>query len=404
MISLDRAWQILQQIESGERQFKAKLLDCDQKFLAQDLIARRTHPPTDLSAMDGYAIHKKGEIRDKKFRVIGESSAGHPFDERVGEGEAVRISTGAALPQGANQVVIQEHVQLLAHNQLLITHSQNTSHIRKAGLDFEKNERLVQAGVKLHPALLALAAASGHHELTVRRPPHIAILTCGDELTAPGEQINAEKVINSAPFALAPLIQNWGGKAEILPVAKDNRNSIKGRIAQASTHDLILAVGGASVGPHDHVKPAFLNMGYELLFSKVKLKPGKPVWFGRKVEGKTQKYVLGLPGNPASCLVTAHLLLRGIVARLLGAHDPFENLPWKEAIAAQAWPANGSRETFLRAEVKKDDMGQLFAQPYPAQDSSLLHPFARCHWLLRRPPNAAQIDKGERVQLLSLLE
>ena len=361
--------------------------------LAQNVIAKVTLPPRDASAMDGYAVkfsdvHSAGAV----LKVIGEAPAGIPFNGTVNRGEAVRIFTGGAVPKGADHIVIQENAERDGDRITTTTDNVAARHIRKAGIDFTAGDILIQAGTILSPAHIALAAAANHAVLPIYKRPIIALIANGDELKAPGTATSAGDVISSNAAGLGALIQSWGGTPLDLGIASDSLESISALIKTAKTADIIIPIGGASVGDYDYMRTAFKDAGLDLVFEKIAVRPGKPTWFG--MLGK--QAVLGLPGNPASATVCAHLFLKTLMGRA-------DDIITTKACLTQAMPANGPRETFARGRTEVSNNGIVEVTPFPRQDSSLLTPFAKANVLLRLPPNTGPWAEGDVIDVVSLV-
>lgn len=358
---------------------------------AVNITARLTHPPLPASAMDGYAARFEDTSKlGNTLTVIGEAPAGAPFAGHVNTGEAVRIFTGGVLPDGADTVIIQEDVTRNG-DRITVDEAQITPrHIRVAGLDFKTGDTLIEKGTRLGPAEIAIAAAANHASLDIQTPLKVAILTGGDELIPPGGSPKTGQIINSNPFGLAALIENWGAEAIILPQCEDSIESILGALKGVKDADIILPVGGASVGDHDYMRRAFTQAGLEIVFEKVAVRPGKPTWFGRLGE----QCVLGLPGNPASALVCAHIFLRA----LLGLPKP-SSLKAKLTIPVSS---NKAREAYNRASSYIDSHGQLCVTPMPKQDSSLIRPFLTANALMVMTPNSGPWEAGDLVDIISL--
>ena len=305
------------------------------RVLAQPVTATRDQPPFAASAMDGYAV--RSADTPGLLKVIGESAAGHGFAGRCEAGTAVRISTGAALPDGADGIVIQEDVRR-EENRIEVPQVAAGHFIRQRGIDFTAGTTLLEKGRVLDAIAISLGAASGAAALPVVRPPRVAILSSGDELAAPGEVPSPWQIFDSATYGLAGLIASWGGEARRLAVAKDDVAAIARAAQEAlANSDLLLLIGGASVGDHDHARPALMRLGLEMKVGKVAVRPGKPTWFGHTRHGA----VLGLPGNPASAMVCAHLFLKPLLLAMQG-RDPEPR--FLRAHLARALPANGGRE------------------------------------------------------------
>jgi molybdopterin molybdotransferase len=357
--------------------------------LAEPVISRVTQPPAAVSAMDGFAV-RLADVRapGAMLAVIGTSPAGTPFAGLLKPGEAVRIFTGGHLPPGANHVVIQEDAEIAGDQVRCLRGYTAAEFVRAAGIDFSEAERLLDTGAMLTPAALALAAAANHGHLEVIRRPRVGILANGDELRPPGSELQPGQVINANAAGLSALIDSWGGEPVDLGIASDSMASILDNIQSADV-DLFVPVGGASVGDHDHMRAAFAEAGFDTIFEKISVKPGKPTWFSRRGAQR----VLGLPGNPASAFVCAHLFVRP----LLTGHFA---LPSLTAKLATPLPANGGREEFLRARIHVSPQGLLLAEAAPNQDSSLLKPFLTANGLIRRQADAAAETAGALIPVL----
>ncbi len=363
------------------------------RIAAVPLIAAIAQPASALSAMDGYAVRLQDVARPGAIlRVIGESAAGNPFVGRLAAGEAVRIFTGAVLPASADHILIQEDV-IRADGNVTYDGSDSAPRlVRPAGGDFAKGDTLFNAGQRIGPAQILVAAAAGHGHLVVRRRPGIALLANGNELKHPGAPLAAGETVNSCAPALAALFESWGCDVTDLGIAADDIADISGRIAGSADADLIVPIGGASVGDHDHMHAAVRGHDFESIFARVNVRPGKPTWFGRIAShsGRRQ-YILGLPGNPASAFVCAHLFARPLLA--------MPPLPAVTARLTVALPQNGPRETYLRAIHRADSDGQFETRAHDRQDSGLVTPFLSATCLIPRAANAPAIAVGERVEI-----
>ena len=360
------------------------------RVLAEPVIASRDQPPFDASAMDGWAVRGPGG----RFAVVGESAAGRGYAGMLAPGQAVRIFTGAPVPAGAERVVIQEEARREGDAVEVSAEGSFRAYIRPAGGDFTAGTQLLAPGVRLDPWRIALAAAAGRAQLTVARRPRVAVLATGEELAAPGEALRGDQIYNSGGPALAALLRQWGAEPVMLGRTGDDEAAIAAVVAGAQA-EVVVTLGGASVGDHDLVKPALARLGLALAVETVALRPGKPTWFGRLADGRR---VVGLPGNPASSLVCAELFLRPLLAALQGA-PPGPLL--ETACLAAPMAANGPREHWARGRLKSRD-GHVLATPMGDQDSSLVSVFAEAQALIRRPPGAAAAPAGETVEILRL--
>jgi molybdopterin molybdotransferase len=360
------------------------------RTLAEPVTAVRDQPPFDASAMDGWAVCGPGT----DFAIVGESAAGRSYLQSLSPGEAVRIFTGAPVPKGADRIVIQENARRSGERVVVPADSGGEDLIRPCGGDFRAGQALLTAGVRLDAWRIGLAAAAGRGALAVARRPDVVILSTGEELAAAGTAAGPDQIFDSGGPSSAALIEAWGGAPRRLAAAGDDADAIAGAV-QFAGGDLILTIGGASVGDHDLVKPAMTKLGLELAVETVKVRPGKPTWFGRLADGRR---VLGLPGNPASALVCAELFLRPLLMALQGA-DPALKLA--TARLARPLSPNGPREHWMRARLTIAD-GALIAEPMSDQDSSLVSVFAGSSGLLRRSPGALAAEAGSVVDVLLL--
>jgi len=362
------------------------------RTLAEDVRARRDQPPYAASSMDGWAL--AAASAPGRLRVVGESAAGRPFAGRVGPGEAVRIFTGAAMPPGADCVVIQEDAR--RDGDAVETPAAHAgANVRAAGCDFHAGERLLTRGMRLDAWRLSLAAAAGRGTIEAARRPQVCLLSTGEEIVEPGAEPAAHQIFDSGSVALAARISAWGGNPRSARQVGDDLAATAAAVRSAEA-DLIVTIGGASVGDHDLVKPALAALGLELAVDSVSVRPGKPTWFGRLADGRR---VLGLPGNPASALVCAELFLRPLMMAMQGA-DP--TLPLIGARAAGPIPKNGAREHWMRARLWVGADGIAVAEPFADQDSSLVSVFANAGALVRRPAGAPEAEAGEPLEALPL--
>ncbi len=363
------------------------------RSLREDVMASRDQPPFRASAMDGYAL--RAIDTPGPLRMIGEAGAGRALGRPLGAGECARIFTGAPLPAGADSVLIQEDA---ARDGEIVTAPlvENGRHVRSAGVDFRSGDRLLQSGAIIDAAAIALAAAAGRTSLLVSRRPRVAVLSGGDELVSPGQSPAQDQIFDSMSVGIAALAEQWGGDATGIGPLADRAPDIANAISEAiAAHDLTIIVGGASVGDHDHARPAVRDLGGVFLFEKVALRPGKPTWFAR-IGGRL---VLGLPGNPASAFVCARLFLRPLIDQMCG-RNPMMSACVRKARTRAPLSVNGSRETYLRAAPVTDESGQAWVEAPAKQDSSLLSVFARAQALIVRAPDAPEAPAGALVDVL----
>ncbi len=361
------------------------------RVLAQPVVARRDQPPFAASAMDGYAI--RSADAPGRLSIVGESAAGHGFEGTVAPGQAVRIFTGAAVPAGCDAVVIQEDVTREGEV-VTVPAAKPGQNVRPAGGDFAAGQTLLDAGLRIDPWRLSLAAAAGAADLPVARRPRVALFSTGEEIVEAPAEPGPFQIYDSGSRTLAALAAGWGAEvSRARPVRDDLEATVQAlRDAQG---DLIVTIGGASVGDHDLVRVAGEALGLQLRVSSVAIRPGKPTFFGVLADGRR---MLGLPGNPASALVCAELFLRPILAAFQGADA---SLPILSARAEAPLAANGPREHWMRAQVSFGERG-LTARAYKDQDSSLVSVFAMANALLRRAPDASAVEAGGSVEVLLL--
>jgi molybdopterin molybdotransferase len=358
------------------------------RVLADGLVARLTQPPFDASAMDGYAV-RSADLRElpTTLELIGEAAAGHPFGGTLGPGQAVRIFTGAPVPAGSDAIVIQEDAERDGAKVRIRNGDFDRTHIRPRGLDFSAGAPLLAGGRRLGPREVSLAAAMGYGQLSVRRRPRLALVSTGDELVPPGQTPGRAQIVSS----------NHLGVAAFLGIARDLPESLVAHFEKASDADLLVTIGGASVGDHDLVAPVLTAQGMALSFWKIAMRPGKPLMFGRL----RQTRILGLPSNPVSALVCARLFLVPLLRALLGLSPEGDGAQLK-ARSAVALEANGAREHYMRATARRGDDGLALVTPVRSQDSSLLSPLAEADCLLVRPAGAPPVPAGGLVPILPL--
>jgi molybdopterin molybdotransferase len=367
------------------------------RVLAEDVIARRSQPPFAASAMDGWAV-RSADLASLPARLkpIGVSSAGHGFRGSLAAGQAVRIFTGAAVPEGADKVIPQENVEAEG-SVILVREAGGKTHIRKAGLDFREGETMIKAGGKLGVRDLALAAAMNVPWLAVRRRPRVAILATGDELVRPGEPLGPDQIISSLGLGLCALVTSAGAEATDLGITADDAEDIGRNAKAAMGADLLLTIGGASVGEADLVHRVLGGAGASIDFWQVAMRPGKPLMFG-KAFGEIP--LIGLPGNPVSALVCGLLFVVPAIQSLLGLPPSGPPIEW--AVSGSDLPANDKRQDYLRATLAAGDDGRLVALAAPVQDSSMLSTLAEADCLLIRPPLAPPIKASDRVPIIRL--
>jgi molybdopterin molybdotransferase len=377
----------------------AGLVDACGRVLAGDLVALRTQPPADLSAMDGYAVRAADvATAPAHLTVIGEVAAGRPFDREVGPGEAARIFTGGVMPRGADTVVIQENTTREGDVVVIKRPKRGGRYIRPQGFDFKAGAALLSAGRRLTARDIALAGAMNHAAVPVHRRPRMAVLATGDELVAPGTPPAPGQIVSSNSFALMAIGSREGAETLDLGVVPDRLDATVAAVrrARAAGADVLVTTGGASVGDYDFVQQAFVSEGVALSFWNVAMRPGKPLMHGR-LGGMS---ALGLPGNPVSSFICATLFLVPLLRKLAGRKDV--SLPTARAVLGRALGANDGRAEYMRATLATAPDGTKVANPFPKQDSSLQVALADADCLLIREPFAPAAEPGAPCDIINL--
>ena len=363
------------------------LAHANGRVLSQDVASQRDQPPFDASAMDGYAV----ATIQPDYTVVGESAAGHGYQGPVKDRNAVRIFTGAPVPQGTMQIILQEDVTRTGDRITLSDPPDAARYIRPAGDDFKRGTKM-SAPRRLGPNDIALLAAMNISTVPVTRKPIVALISTGDELVMPGETPGQDQIIASNTFGLQALLADLGATARILPLARDTRASLTATFDLARHADLIVTIGGASVGDHDLVAAVAQECGMNQAFHKVAMRPGKPLMSGQ-MEGTM---MLGLPGNPVSAMVCGHVFMAPVIRAMLGLGAAAA--PRQTARLTAALPANGPREHYMRASC--DSAGNLSV--FDRQDSALLSVLGKANALAIRPPNDPARHPGDRLEILTL--
>ncbi len=361
------------------------------RVLDGHITATRTQPPFAASAMDGYAVQNPDIKLGAWVDVIGQAAAGHGFDGQVNPGQAVRIFTGAPVPQGADHVVIQENVTRMENRIRFDAIGDTATHIRPLGGDFHQGDRFAPTR-RLTAGDVMLIAAMNHAKVTVRRKPVVAIIATGDELVMPGQPPGADQIIASNSFGVAALLDSAGAETRVLPIARDTIDSLKTVFDYTSGADLIVTIGGASVGDHDLVGPVAESLGLERAFYKIAMRPGKPLMAGRLGPAA----LIGLPGNPVSALVCTRIFLIPFVSKMLGLPDSEDRTVRRPLAVSLA--ENGPRAHYMRAALRADGSVAVAQN----QDSSLLSVLTKSDTLVVRPPHDPSRNSGEDVACLPL--
>ncbi|MEH6524874.1 MAG: gephyrin-like molybdotransferase Glp [Sneathiella sp.] len=402
MISVDEARsQILKEISTVD----TEVVSLDQalgRVLTEDVLARRTQPPSHMSAMDGFAVKSSDtQTIPAKLKIIGEAPAGGSYNGMVKVGETVRIFTGGPLPEGTDSIVIQEDTNLGEDSQqneyVEIREITPVGHyVRPAGLDFTEGAVGLKANRRLSARDIGLLAAMNVPWVTVRRRPRIALLSTGDELVRPGEPVGHNQIISSNSLLVAALIQQTGGEAIDLGIAKDNEDSLRQMAAGAQSADMLVTLGGASVGDHDLVQSVLGKEGLSIDFWRIAMRPGKPLMSG-DLNGTP---MLGMPGNPVSSMICSFLFLIPAIDALLGL--PPRLPPLSPAIISHSVKENDQREDYLRARITGEDGGLPIVELFEKQDSSMLSPLADADCLVLRSPSASALTAQSRVMIIKL--
>lgn len=397
LISLAEARALLLDDLSALGTEETSLDDALGRTLAMPVIASQDQPVEPRATMDGIAVPDAEPVVGTRWKLVGDAPAGQGAPGPLKRGEAVRIATGAVVPTGAARVLQQEIVQFEESGVVLSSTPGPNRFFRRAGADFKLGERLIERGICLGPAALGLIAAANRATVQVFRKPRIAICTVGDELVAPGAALGTGQSVDSASHALRALIRCWGGAPQTAQLLPDELHSITAALtAAAEQADIVLCVGGASVGARDLMRPAAKRIGAQFRFEGIAVQPGKPCWHARHENGTL---LLGLPGNPTSALVCAHLLLLPLIERLM---ERSSGQALRPAYLSMPIPANGDREQYLRAAASLDGEGRLLVTPLADQDSGLQANLARAHVLIRRLAGAGSLVAGDKVEVLEL--
>ena len=391
MISVTEALEKLFLIAKVTPVETVELKKCLGRVLAKPLESSRSNPPFPSSAMDGYAIHKANLKSGAEFKVIGESAAGHSYPKKINKNEAVRIFTGSRVPDGANLVLMQEDVEADKKFIIVKENFDKKSNIRLEGSDFSKGYK-VKTPLILGAKEISLLAAMNFAHLSVRKKPTVAIISTGDELVFPGESPKPDQIIASNAYGIAALCKECGAEPRILPIAQDNLKSIEYIIGLAQDADLIITIGGASVGKYDLINEATNNFGVDKSFHKVAMRPGKPLMAGKINETA----FVGLPGNPVSALVCGYVFIRPLIQAMLGLEK--KSAPRLIAPCGTSLPKNGPREHYMRAVLLPNG----YLEPVENQDSARLALLYDSDALLIRAAHAEAIPAKTQCEYIKI--
>lgn len=397
----DALRRLLDKARPTEASESVPLKAAEGRVLARPVAALLTQPPFDGSAMDGYALRSADVTTvGQKLKVIGESAAGHGFSGQVAVGEAVRIFTGAPMPAGADVVLLQEDATVIDGGFIENNFSPEAGrHVRPRGQDFAEGDVVLRAGLVLDPGRLLVAAGMNHPALDVYRKPLVAIVATGDELLPPGSALGEHQIVASSIHAITPLARAAGAEVINLGIVPDQPEAIAGaaRTAVEAGADVLVTLGGASVGDYDLVQPALKNIGMQLDFWRIAMRPGKPLMVG----SLGPMHVLGLPGNPVSSMVCALLFLEPLIAKLAHRQAPSRR---RMAMTTTPLSANDHRQDYLRATASRNADGVLSVTSFGKQDSSQMKIFALSDALVIRPPKATSLPAGAECDVMMLRE
>ncbi len=361
------------------------------RIIAEDVRAARTQPAADLSAMDGYGLAPG----NGPWALVGESRAGAPFSGTLAPGEAVRISTGAIVPDGADRVLLQEDAARTEDTVTATEMPPTGRHIRRKGFDFTAGDLLLTRGTRITPGRMALVLAAGHGRVTVTRRVRVVVMDSGDELAADPAHCLPHQIPASNAAMIAAMIAPLGCEVTRIGPVPDSAAALATALAEAEGADILITSGGASVGDHDLIKPALADWGAQIAFWKIAIKPGKPLLVATRHCSGVQQVILGLPGNPVSSFVTAFLFALPLVRASMGDPDP---LPCPVLMhTGEDLPAIGPRREFLRAMSEQGTV-----RPAGSQDSSALTALAHADCLIDRPAHAPALQAGEAVPVFKL--
>jgi len=371
------------------------------RCLAEPVISKLDNPQYDVSSMDGYAINYKSYLKiknqiNKKFKIVGESSAGTPFNKKVNEFETVRIFTGSKIPSGCNTVIIQEDVTISKDKNFIVLNAELTEnqHVRIKGLDLEKNKKVYDKGTIIRARHLGSIAMTGQVWLNVTRKPIISILSTGNEISKVGEQLSKDQIPSGNNLMIAAMIKEFGGLPRILPIANDNFLHIYNTLKNALDSDLIVTTGGVSVGKYDLIQKALLKFkNNKINFWKIAMRPGKPLLFTH-IENTP---VIGLPGNPVSSGVCCMIFVNIAIRKMLGLNNNFPI--YDEAVLKGELGPNDHRFDFVRSNLINDN-GVVKVKPIKKQDSSMITNFSQSDCLIARKPHDISKNEGDKVDIL----
>ena len=397
MISVEEAIEEIRSNVQNTDLEEIDLIDSYGRVLGKEFFAAVSHPPQNVSSMDGYACNIS-DIKDAHttLKVIGEIKPGEKFHGKINKGETARIFTGGTVPDGANIIVIQENVSVKENYILINNYDLNNTFIRNKGLDFFRGDAVNKVGKQINSCDIGLAAAMNVTKLMVRKKPKISIISTGDELVELGTKANSHQIISSTSLSLSMLAKKYGAKTFDLGIAKDNETSINNLIDKTSGSDLIVTIGGASVGDHDLVKSTLAKKGLKIHFWKIAMRPGKPLMFG-SLNGVP---IISLPGNPVSSIVCSIIFLSHAIHSMMARTD--QCIEKKIGYLSRELKQNDSRQDYLRSQITKCEEGKTLIAPFIKQDSSMISTLAKADCLAIRPPNATAAKIGEQIEFIPI--
>ncbi len=376
---------------------KVNIMDSLGRVLAENIVAKRDHPPWDNSAMDGYAvifndIRSASKKAPAAIKVIGEVPAGHIPSVKIGRGEAVKIMTGAPIPQGADTVVRVEDTESSGSMVSIFKECESGENIRRRGEDVKNGDLVIEKGKKIRPAEIGMMASVGRAFIYVYQRPRVAVMSTGDEIADLDEEVSPEKIINSNSYALRSLAMDAGCIPTLLGIARDNKEDLTRRLTDGLTSDVIIISGGVSMGDYDFVKDVLAEMGMEMKFWKVSMKPGQPLAFGT-IEGKP---VFGLPGNPVSAMVSFYQFVMPAIKKMGGEKAIY--LKTIEAVSDEDLEGKAGRTHFIRAIIDQKN-GVYHARSTGDQGSGILTSMVRANGLIVIPEDSGPAKAGDKVKV-----
>ncbi len=371
--------------------------ESSDRTLSHNYNSSFSNPPFNVSSMDGYACKLKDlKTLPIKLNLIGISSAGKNFNGKIKKNETVRVLTGAKIPEGSDIVIIQENTSNKTKKSITVNKINKNSFIRKKGMDFKNNDNWAKPGFPIKIKDIALGCAMNIEKIKVKKKPNVAILSTGDELVNIGKKTKDFQIISSSSIALKTLIESFGANVTDLGICKDNKLLIKNKIKNIKNFDLLVTIGGASVGDKDLVKSSLLEKGFNLIFWRIAMRPGKPVFFGllNKVP------IIGLPGNPVSSYICSLIFVKAAIHKMLDRKDKIINE--SIGILGSDLKENDEREDYIRAKIKISKDNERIIYPHKIQDSSMLSILAKADCIIRRPPNSKKVNAGAKVSYIEL--